>query len=54
MPYQSVSSLLVVIAAFNAAAGLLWGVDYLHKGVSKHIMVLLLILIWVFMPSLKK
>lgn len=34
MPYQSASSLLVVIGAFNAAAGLLWGIDHLHKGVS--------------------
>lgn len=33
MPYQSASSLLVVIGAFNAVAGLLWGIDHLHKGV---------------------
>lgn len=33
MPYQSVSSLLVVVGAFNAVAGLLWGIDHLHKGV---------------------
>jgi hypothetical protein len=37
MPYASASSLLIVIGAFNAAAGLLWTIDHVHKGVSSKI-----------------
>lgn len=33
MPYQSASSLLVIIGAFNAIGALCWGVDRLYYGV---------------------
>jgi hypothetical protein len=32
MPWQTVPSLLIIVGAFNAAAGLIYTVDYLHNG----------------------
>ena len=40
MPYQSASSLVVVVGAFNVVAGLLYGVDLLTKGVRQVLSVL--------------
>jgi hypothetical protein len=34
MPWQSAGALLVVVAAFNVAAGLVGGIHYLSEGVS--------------------
>lgn len=32
MPWQTVPSLLIIGGAFNAAAGLMWGLDRLYYG----------------------
>jgi hypothetical protein len=37
MPWQTVPSLLIIVGAFNAAAGLIYTVDYLHNGKKREI-----------------
>eukprot|EP00804_Cyclotella_cryptica_P025088 CCRYP_016560-RA/>CCRYP_016560-RA protein AED:0.30 eAED:0.30 QI:170/1/1/1/0/0/2/306/60 len=37
MPWQAVPSLLIIVGAFNVAAGLVLGIDYLQYGKRREI-----------------